>query len=325
MAMELPGGKQGIVAVEEIEKGVLAPAGAGGPPTFTGLSGTHRSLPQRFADTGWRHLVAFFVLLFALFPVYWVIVTALDPVGSLAQSELIPQQLSLENFETVLNDQPFWTWFRNTMVLALSSAFLTVMIAAFAAFAFSRLRFRGRRAGLMSLLLVQMFPAAVAATAIFVIVQRMGDVFPAVGLGTLAGLLLVYLGSAMGINAWLMKGFFDTIPKELDESAKMDGATHVQIFFKVILPVSRPILAVVFLLSFLFAVNEYLLASVLLRGAEGSYTVAVGLSGYVQAGFDNRFGPFAAGALIVALPVLAVFLFLQRYLVGGLLAGAVKG
>lgn len=304
---------------------VSAVDNAAGRPEFSGRSGTHRSLAQRFGDTGWRHLVACIVLLFALFPVYWVIVTALDPVGSLAQAELVPNDLSLQNFETVLNDQPFWTWFRNTMVLAVACAFLTMMIAAFAAFAFSRLRFKGRRAGLVSLLLVQMFPAAVAATAIFVLLQRLGDVFPSIGLGTLLGLLLVYLGSAMGINAWLMKGFFDTIPKELDESGKMDGATHTQIFFKVILPVSRPILAVVFLLSFLMVVNEFLLATVLLRGSEDSYTLAVGLSGYVQAGFDNRFGPFAAGSLIAALPVLAVFLALQRYLVGGLLAGAVKG
>jgi arabinogalactan oligomer/maltooligosaccharide transport system permease protein len=322
MAMTPPGGRQGMAAIDALEKGTLR---LDEPSGFVGPSGTQRSLLQRFGDTGWRHLVACLVLLFALFPVYWVVVTALDPVGSLAQAELIPQEVNLDNFETVLNDQPFWTWFRNTMVLALCSSLLTVMIAAFAAFAFSRLRFRGRRAGLVSLLLVQMFPAAVAGVAIFVIMQRIGDVFPAAGLGTLLGLLLVYLGAAMGINAWLMKGFFDTIPKELDESAKMDGATHVQIFVKVILPVSRPILAVVFLLSFLFAVNEFYLATILLRGSEDSYTLAVGLYGYVQAGFDNRFGPFAAGSLIAAVPVLAVFLVLQRYLVGGLLAGAVKG
>ncbi len=278
MAMQPPGGQQGIVAVAEVEQGVLVPAPADGGGGFEGLSGTHRSLLQRFGDTGWRHVVALIVLVFALFPVYWVVVTALDPVGSLTQSQLIPSEVSLQNFETVLNDQPFWTWFRNSMVICLATGFFTVALAAFAAFAFSRLRFKGRRAGLMTLLLIQMFPAAVAFVAIYILVQKIGDVIPSMGLGTLLGLGLVYLGGAMGINAWLIKGFFDTIPKELDESAKVDGASHAQTFFKIILPVATPILAVVFVLSFITTINELLLAQTLLRGSDGSYTLAVGLS-----------------------------------------------
>ena len=142
-----------------------------------------------------------------------------------------------------------------------------------------------------------MFPSSVAVVAIYVIMQKVGEVFPGIGLGTLAGLFLVYLGGAMGINAWLMKGFFDTIPKDLDESAKVDGATHLQIFRKVILPLAVPILIVVFLISFLGTMNELILAQNLLRGSEGSYTLAVGLSGFVNQGFESRWGPFAAGSL----------------------------
>jgi arabinogalactan oligomer/maltooligosaccharide transport system permease protein len=226
---------------------------------------------------------------------------------------------------TLFNDTDFWTWFKNSLVICLATGFTTVLLASMAAYAFSRLRFRGRRIGLLSILLIQMFPSSVAVVAIYVIMQKVGEVFPAIGLGTLAGLLLVYLGGAMGINAWLMKGFFDTIPKELDESAKVDGATHLQIFRKIILPLAVPILIVVFLISFLTTMNELVLAQNLLRGSEHSYTLAVGLSGFVQQGFESRWGPFAAGSLIGAIPAVIVFFIAQRYIVSGLTAGAVKG
>jgi arabinogalactan oligomer / maltooligosaccharide transport system permease protein len=296
--------------------------------SMIGPSGTKRSIGGWFTHTGWRHLAVWIILVFALFPVYWVIIGSFDPSGSLASQKLVPSGLSLDNYRTLLSDPghpPFWTWFRNTMGLAVVIGFLTVALAAMAAYAFSRLRFKGRRVGLLGLLLIQMFPSSVAVVAIYIMVQRMGAVFPAMGLGTLLGLGLVYLGGAMGINAWLIKGFFDTIPKELDESAKVDGATHLQIFVKVILPLAVPILAVIFLLSFITSVNELLLAETLLRGNEGSYTLAVGLSAYVNAGFDSRWGPFAAGSLIAAIPVVIVFFAAQRYIVSGLTAGAVKG
>lgn len=301
---------------------------AGAPATsgFQGKSGTHRGVGGWFIDTGWRHLLLIPALLFALFPVYWVVVSAFDPAGSLAgQDSLIPDQVSTSNFQDLFDTQPFWTWFRNSMVMCFGTGLFTVTLAALAAYAFSRMRFRGRRAGLLTILLIQMFPSAVAVVAIYILVQKIGEVFPAIGLGTLAGLLLVYLGGAMGINAWLMKGFFDTIPGELDESAKVDGATHFQIFYKVILPLVVPILIVVFLISFLTTMNELILAQNLLRGAENNYTLAVGLSGYVNAGFDSRYGPFAAGSLIGAIPAVIVFFISQRYIVSGLTAGAVKG
>jgi arabinogalactan oligomer/maltooligosaccharide transport system permease protein len=218
-----------------------------------------------------------------------------------------------------------WAWFKNSMVVSTVTALWTVFLAAFAAYAFSRLRFRGRRAGLLFLLLIQMFPNLLAQVAIFLFMTQVKGVFPTIGLGSIWALILVYLGGALGMNAWLMKGFFDTVPKELDESAKVDGATHAETFFKIILPLAVPILAVIGLLSFINSQAEYLLASVILSADDNSKTLAVGLSGYVQAGFDSRWGPFAAGSLIAAIPSVLIFLFLQRFIVSGLTSGAVKG
>jgi arabinogalactan oligomer / maltooligosaccharide transport system permease protein len=314
-----PASEIGVVPAEGIS--------AGGTGGFQGPSGTKRSLGGWFSNTGWRHVVAVLMLVFALFPVYWVVLGSFNKSGSLSSQEVVPtaSDLGLQNYQTLFNDTDFWTWFRNSLVICLGTGFFTVMLAAMAAFAFSRLRFRGRRVGLLTILLIQMFPSSVAVVAIYVIMQKVGEVFPGIGLGTLAGLFLVYLGGAMGINAWLMKGFFDTIPKDLDESAKVDGATHLQIYRKVILPLAVPILMVVFLISFLTTMNELILAQNLLRGSEGSYTLAVGLSGFVNQGFESRWGPFAAGSLIGAIPAVIVFFVSQRYIVSGLTAGAVKG
>ena len=295
---------------------------------FQGRSGTQRGFGGWFIDTGWRHLVAFAALLFALFPVYWVVMGAFDSSGSLATQDLVPQEVSLDNFRALLSDDghpPFWTWFWNSMKVCLVTSTGTVLLCASAAYAFSRMRFRGRRSGLMGILFIQMFPNSVAVVAIFLILQRIGDVFPALGLGQLSSLVLVYLGGAIGIQTWLIKGFYDSIPHELDESAKVDGATPFQIFYKVILPLAVPILVVVFLLQFIVTINELILAEALLRGSEGNQTLALGLSAYVNAGFDSRWGPFAAGSLIAAVPVLLIFYFAQRYIVSGLTAGAVKG
>jgi arabinogalactan oligomer/maltooligosaccharide transport system permease protein len=188
------------------------------------------------------------------------------------------------------------------------------------------MRFRGRRGGLLSVLLVQMFPQALAFVAVFLIMIQLGDVFPAIGLGTRFGLLLVYMGGAMGVNTWLMKGFFDTIPTDLDESARVDGASQHQIFFRIILPLVTPILAVVFLLSFIFLINDVILASAVLgQGSPDNFTLSVGLFRFINDNFSLRWGLFSAGALMAGIPVLVLFMFLQRYIVSGLTQGAVKG
>jgi arabinogalactan oligomer / maltooligosaccharide transport system permease protein len=280
-----------------------------------------------FRDTGWRHLVSLLVLVFALFPVLWVLSAAFSNSG-LQSQKFVPDELTLDNFRALTSDEghpPFWTWFRNSMVVNIVTAVGQVFLCASAAFAFSRLRFKGRRPGLLSILFVQMFPNLLAVVALFLFMTRVKGLFPSWGLGTIWGLIFIYLGGSLGVNTWLMKGFFDTIPVELDEAAFVDGATHSQIFFTVTLPLVRPILAITALFSFVFSQAEFVMADAILGQNDDSRTLAVGLSRFILAGFDNRWGPFAAGSLVAAVPMVALWLFLQRFVVNGLTAGAVKG
>jgi len=279
-----------------------------------------------FRDTGWRHLVTWAALVFALFPVLWVISAAFNPLGTLTTQKLIPDSFTLQNFKDLFDDTDYGSWYVNTMLIAGGAAALQVLLSAFAAYAFSRMRFRGRRTGLLSVLLVQMFPQLLAFVAIFLMMVSIKNVLPGIGLGTRAGLLLVYLGGAMGVNTWLMKGFFDTIPIDFDESAKVDGASHSQIFFRIIVPLVAPILAVIFLLSFIFLINDFVLADAVLgQGSPKNYTMAIGLFRFLSDQFNLRWGPFAAGALLGGLPIIVLFMFLQKYIVSGLTQGGVKG
>ena len=174
-----------------------------------------------------------------------------------------------------------------------------------------------------------MFPPALAFVAIFIMVDNLDDVYPVLGSGSMLAIIVFYLGGALGANAWLIKGFFDTIPRDLDESAEMDGATHNQVFWKIIFPLAAPVLAIIFLLSFISSQSEFLVASVVMFGKDISspdVTAAVGLNGLLSGDrYDLRWGPFAIGACILAVPSVLLFQFLQRYIVGGITAGAVKG
>ncbi len=278
-----------------------------------------------FRRVGWSHLVGILALAFSLFPILFVLSASFNPLGTLSSSELIPTTFSLSNYRDLFAGS-FPRWFLNSLVLAGLSAGLSMFISACAAYAFSRFRFVGRRPGLLGLLLVQMFPQFLAIVALYLMFANITELWPAVGFNTTWGLLILYLGGALGVNTWLMKGFFDTIPKDLDESAKVDGATHVQVFFGIILPLVAPILAVTGLLGFIGAINEFLIASIFLTD-DSSKTAAVGLYGLVADPLQKNanFGLFAAGAIVLAVPVVGLFLYLQRYIVGGLTAGAVKG
>jgi arabinogalactan oligomer/maltooligosaccharide transport system permease protein len=276
---------------------------------------------------GWRHLVAWLGLAFAMFPIIWVVSASFNPLQTLTSQTLIPSSLSFENYtELLFGEVPYTNWYLNTVLIAGGASLVMTFLSALAAYAFSRMRFVGRRVGLMSVLLIQMFPQILAFVAIFLIMVQIKGVFPSIGLGTRSGLALVYLGGALGVNTWLMKGFFDTVPKTLDESAMVDGASHNQIFFRIILPLVAPILAVVFLLSFIFLSNDFVLADAVLgQGDPGNYTLSVGLFRFLNDQFNQRWGLFAAGSLMAGIPVVILFLFLQRFIVSGLTQGAVKG
>lgn len=281
---------------------------------------------QRRLSLFLRLLVVIAALIFALFPVIWIISAAFNPTGSMATQRLIPEHASLRNFNELLDDplHPFWLWIGNSTKIALITSALSTLITAFSAYAFSRFRFRGRRSLLVTILLIQVFPNMLAMVALFLLLRQLGEYFPLIGLNSHGGLILVYLGTQMGVNIWLMKGFFDSVPRDIDESAQVDGATHWQTFWYLIFPLVRPILAVVAILVFVGTYNEFLLANVLLQGNEQA-TLMKGLYLFVADNFAQHWGVFAAGALLGAIPIVILYLLLQDQIIGGLTQGAVKG
>lgn len=277
-----------------------------------------------FSRIGWRHIVGVLAVAFSLLPILFVLSAAINPLGTLSSTDLVPTGASADNFVRLFERYSFATWFLNSLLVAGLSAAAAVFLSALAAYAFSRMRFRGRRIGLLALLLIQMFPQFLAIVTIFLIFTKITDLWPQVGFNTPWGLMLLYLGGALGVNTWLMKGFLDTVPKELDQSAMMDGASHSQIFFRIMLPLVAPILAISGLLAFIGTINEFLMANVFLR-SDDSKTLAVGMYGLISGERNNNFGMFCAGCLLTAIPTVVVFQLLQRYIVNGLTAGAVKG
>lgn len=279
------------------------------------------------------HLTLVAVTLVTLYPIFWVFTIAFSGKQSLAIAELPadpttwdrirsvipwPADVSLSNFVSVWNDQPFGLWLLNSAIVAAATTVVGVFLSCTAAYAFSRFVFPGRRAGLMSFLVSQMFPGTLMLIPLYIILVQW------LGLGsTRIALVLVYAVTAIPFCVWMLKGYFDTIPKELEEAAIMDGASPATIFFRIVLPLAKPAVAVTALFSFMTGWNEFILAATFMD-KENLYTAPVGLRFFVG-GFSQSWGYFAAGSIIVSIPVVALFMFLQKYLVSGLTAGAVKG
>ena len=279
------------------------------------------------------HVFLIVFSVFTIYPILWVITLAFSGQQSLAIADVPadptfmdrlraiipwPEQFSWSNFISVMTDQPFARWLFNSVVVAAATTVVGVFLATTAGYAFSRFRFPGRRTGLMSFLVSQMFPGTLMLIPLYIIIVQW------LGLGsTWIGLILVYATIAIPFCVWMLKGYFDTIPLELEESARIDGATPAQIFVKIILPLAKPAVAVTALFSFMTGWNEFILAATLMD-KENMYTAPVGLRFFVG-GYSEQWGYFAAGSIIVAIPVVLLFLFLQKYLVSGLTAGAVKG
>ena len=275
-------------------------------------------------EVGWRHLVGLVAVLWALFPVSYIVSAAFNPLGTVSSTSPLPTVFATDNFQTLLSDptRPFARWALNSLLVCLVVVVVQVMFSAMAAYAFSRFRFRGRRGGLLALLLIQMFPQFLAVVALFSLVTDLGEAAPALGVNTLLGYILVLCGGSLG-QVWLIKGFFDTVPKSLDEAAMIDGASHAQTFFRIILPMVTPILATCSLLVFVTVIGEFMFANIFLTDTD-TKTLANGLYGIISADKSNNLGVFAAGSLVTAIPVVLLFLYLQRFIVGGFTAGGVK-
>lgn len=299
--------------------------------TFRSL-GSSQKFQKRFS-IAMRLVIAAILVFFAIFPVLWIVSASFDPSQSLAtQESIIPKNAGFQNYQRLFGKDPnykfgdliFQKWLWNSVKISGISTILSLAITTMAAYAFSRMRFKGRVTMLKGILLIQVFPNLLALVAIYVLIFQFGELIPAIGLNTHAGLIMVYLGGSMGINIWLMKGFLDTIPRDIDESGMVDGASHFQIFWNLILPLLRPILVVIAILSFIGTYGDFILARILLNDVN-QYTLMVGLQIFTAGQFDQKWGVFAAGALIGALPIMIIYLLLQDQIAGGLTQGAVKG
>ncbi|CAM2006046.1 sugar ABC transporter permease [Acanthopleuribacter pedis] len=279
------------------------------------------------------HIVLIAFTLMTIYPLLWVFTIAFSGKQSLAISLLpedpttldrvravlpFPETVSLKNFIDVVTEQNFLIWMGNSAIVALLTTILGVFLSCTAAYAFSRFKFPGQRAGLMSFLVSQMFPGTLMMVPLYIIVVQW------LNLGnTYWGLILVYATIAIPFCVWMLKGYFDTIPIEIEESAIMDGASRTVIFFRIILPLAKPAISVTALFSFMAGWNEFIIASLLME-EEKMYTAPVGLKFFVGE-HATQWGSFAAGSIIVSVPVVLLFMYTQKYLVSGLTAGSVKG
>jgi maltose/maltodextrin transport system permease protein len=286
----------------------------------------------------WRVLAAhaFMIGLIALviFPFLMILSISLRP-GNFATGSLIPETISFEHWKLALGISyqdadgrlvtppfPVLLWLWNSIKIAFVTGIVTLFLSTTAAYAFARMKFRGRQTALSALMLIQMFPAVLALVASFAIFDRIGNVFPFFGIDSHASLVLAYAGG-IALHVWTIKGYYDTIPVEIEEAAKVDGATPWQAFRLVLLPMAVPILMVVFLLAFIGAIIEYPVASILLK-QESQLTLAVGSKLFL---YEQKYlwGDFAAAAILSGLPITVVFILAQKWMISGLTSGGIKG
>ncbi|BCL73153.1 Maltose transport system permease protein malG [Vibrio nigripulchritudo MADA3029] len=280
------------------------------------------------------HAALWLFLGLILFPLVMVIAISFRE-GNFATGEIIPSNPSLEHWKLALGFSvthedgsvtpppfPVLLWLWNSVKVAAVSSVLIVALSTTSAYAFARLKFGGKETILKAMMIFQMFPAVLALVALYALFDKLGQYIPFVGLNTHGGLIFSYLGG-ITLHVWTIKGYFETIDSSLEEAAALDGATPWQAFRLVLLPLSVPILAVVFILAFIAAITEVPVASLLLSDVE-TYTLAVGMQQYLYPQ-NYLWGDFAAAAVLSAIPITIVFLLAQRWLIGGLTAGGVKG
>ncbi len=268
------------------------------------------------------------VLLYALlvfitgvtvYPIIQIFGISLRPANELYSTSLriIPENASFDAYRTVLFEKDFFTWLRNSGVVALAVSVLGVSLASTSGYAFSRFRFKGKKAGLVAILLTQMFPATMLLLPLYVLMKKLGLV------DTLIGIIIAYTATALPFCIWTMKGYYDTIPRDLEEAAVIDGTTPLGAFLRVTLPLSAPALVITALFSFMAGWSEFIVARVIIN-RQALYTLPLGLES-LSSTFQTEWANYAAGSIIVCIPVVVLFLLLSRFLISGLTLGGVKG
>ena len=279
----------------------------------------HSVKKSNFIRLSLSYLLQAAVAVIIIYPLIWTIGASLNPGNSLLNTSIIPENFSFQHYTELFDGTIDYTaWYWNSMKISFLTMVLTLISVSFTAYSFSRFRFRGRQNGLMLFLLLQMIPQFSALIAIFVLAQMLGLV------NSHLALVLVYVGGMIPMNTYLMKGYLDAIPKDLDESARMDGAGNFRIFIEIIMPLSKPIIAVVALFSFTGPLGDFILASTILRTPD-KYTLPIGLYNLVSQKMGASYTTYAAGAVLIAVPVAILYLSLQKYFVSGLTAGGTKG
>lgn len=283
------------------------------------MSVKHSVKQSNFVRLSLSYLLLAAVAIIIIYPLIWTVGASLNPGSSLLNTSIIPENLSFLHYKELFDGTIDYTsWYWNSMKISFLTMVLTLISVSFTAYAFSRFRFRGRQNGLMLFLLLQMIPQFSALIAIFVLAQMLGLV------NSHLALVLVYVGGMIPMNTYLMKGYLDAIPKDLDESARMDGAGNFRIFIEIIMPLSKPIIAVVALFSFTGPLGDFILASTILRTPD-KFTLPIGLYNLVSQKMGASYTTYAAGAVLIAVPVAILYLSLQKYFVSGLTAGGTKG
>jgi arabinogalactan oligomer/maltooligosaccharide transport system permease protein len=265
------------------------------------------------------HLILWVAVVIAVFPVSRIITISLRPGNRLLSSDLsvIPPDASFSNYTALFAQKPFLQWIYNSLVITVATSLIGVILASTAAYAFSRYRFPGRKSGLLFLMMTQMIPAAMLILPIYLILTQLNL------LNTYAGMVVAYSVTTLPFSIWVLKGYFDTVPRSLEESARIDGCSELGAFYRVLLPLSTPSLAIVFLFNFTQAWNEYIIASTVIRDPH-LRTWPLGLF-ELQGNFNSEWGMFAAGSVIISIPVVLLFLYSSKYMISGLTVGSVKG
>lgn len=273
---------------------------------------------KRFWTQFFTYAYLLFMVIIIIYPLL-ITVTSAFKSGNLISFDLsFEGELTLDNFRRLFNETLYGTWYMNTLIVAIVAMIIQVTIITLAGYAYSRYRFIGRKSSLKFFIVVQMVPTIAALTAFYVMALLVG------GLDTHGFLIFLYVGGAIPMNTWLMKGYFDTVPIDLDESAKLDGAGHLRTFSQIVLPLMRPMIAVQALWAFMTPFGEFMLARFILRSPE-KYTVAIGLQQFINNPRQQRVTLFAAGAILIAVPISILFFYLQKNFVSGLTSGGTKG